>query len=121
MIKDTFLKTNWLNISHHIILLVFGFDFSFYSLAKELVSSTAQPVNYYTHLLNVSFVGYIISLIGLSYYLSRQVSRQLFLKTSFIVISYLIVSYWVQITQHLNDKRFDIWSLTKNQFYQFQA
>lgn len=67
------------------------------------------------------FVGYIISLIGLSYYLSRQVSRQLFLKTSFIVISYLIVSYWVQITQHLNDKRFDIWSLTKNQFYQFQA
>ncbi|HHJ9969997.1 TPA: hypothetical protein ACQN68_001815, partial [Streptococcus pyogenes] len=56
-----------------------------------------------------------------SYYLSRQVSRQLFLKTSFIVISYLIVSYWVQITQHLNDKRFDIWSLTKNQFYQFQA
>ncbi|HEQ2062011.1 TPA: sulfatase-like hydrolase/transferase [Streptococcus pyogenes] len=121
MIKDTFLKTNWLNISHHIILLVFGFYFSFYSLAKELVSSTAQPVNYYAHLLNVSFVGYIISLIGLSYYLSRQVSRQLFLKTSFIVISYLIVSYWVQITQHLNDKRFDIWSLTKNQFYQFQA
>lgn len=57
MIKDTFLKTNWLNISHHITLLVFGFYFSFYSLAKELVSSTAQPVNYYTHLLNVSFCG----------------------------------------------------------------
>ncbi|EHI69656.1 LTA synthase family protein [Streptococcus ictaluri] len=120
MNQKNFFTINNLNWLHHLLLAVFIYYINFYTVNNALLSKSVKALSVYQNFLTISFSFFILSLFGIAYYISRHLNWEFFVKVIIISVIYQFLSYFLLLTQNLNNKKFELWNLSKNDFYQFQ-
>ncbi|WP_019803734.1 LTA synthase family protein [Streptococcus mutans] len=66
----------------------------------------------------VCLVIYVLSILGLSFYLSKNLKKTFFIELLLGYGLYIVISYFLAVTRELNNESFKIWDLAKNHFFQ---
>ena len=110
---------DWVNFLRIILSIIFLFYINFYLIdsyvLKEKINQLSEP---FQESLNFGFIAYLLSIIGISFYLVKDLSKAFFIKLVSGYFIYQIVSYFILVTRNLNNEKFKVWDLTNNHFFQ---
>ena len=119
MMKKIFKTFDWVNFLRIILSIIFLFYINFYLIdsyvLKERINQLSEP---FQQSLNFGFIAYLLSVIGISFYLVKDLSKAFFIKLVSGYFIYQIVSYFILVTRNLNNEKFKVWDLAKNHFFQ---
>ncbi|WP_423215720.1 LTA synthase family protein [Streptococcus equinus] len=112
-------KFEWVNFLRIILSIIFIFYINFYLvdlyILKGRINLLSEP---FQESLNFGFIAYLLSIIGVSVYLVKNLSKAFFIKLVSGYFIYQIVSYFILVTRNLNNEKFKVWDLTNNHFFQ---
>ncbi|UOC10496.1 LTA synthase family protein [Streptococcus equinus] len=119
MMKKILKNFDWVNFLRIILSIIFLFYINFYLIdsyvLKERINQLSEP---FQENLNFGFIAYLLSIIGISFYLVKNLSKAFFIKLVSGYFIYQIVSYFILVTRNLNNEKFKVWDLTNNHFFQ---
>ena len=105
MMKKIFKTFDWVNFLRIILSIIFLFYINFYLIdsyvLKERINQLSEP---FQQSLNFGFIAYLLSVIGISFYLVKDLSKAFFIKLVSGYFIYQIVSYFILVTRNLNNE-----------------
>lgn len=119
-VKNAFLEVNWPEILHKVLLVIFAFYISLAIVGYSTLSNLNKGDSFiiFQHFFLISG---IISLLGFSCYFTYYLSGRNILKIISVYLVYLIIFYFLLITQNINNENFKFWSLDKNHFFEYSG
>ena len=117
--KNYLKNIDWLKFAYPILLLIFTFFINFYTVNQAILANVINLTKTFQNQLIVSLVLFILSIIGVSFYLIEHLNWKFLLKLLIGYVLYLLVAYFLIITRNLNNTKFKIWSLSHNGFWQW--
>lgn len=119
MMKKFLKSFDWVNLLRIVLLIIFLFYINFYLVnAYVLKGATSDLSLEFQSSLHFSLIAYILSIVGISFYLVKDLSKTFFIKLVSGYFIYQIVSYFILVTRNLNNEKFKVWDLIKNHFFQ---
>lgn len=115
-----FLKSfDWVNLLRIVLLIIFLFYINFYLVNSYVLKGATSDLSLgFQSSLHFSLIAYILSIVGISFYLVKDLSKTFFIKLVSGYFIYQIVSYFILVTRNLNNEKFKVWDLIKNHFFQ---
>ena len=115
-----FLKSfDWVNLLRIVLLIIFLFYINFYLVNSYVLKGAISDLSLgFQSCLHFSLIAYILSIVGISFYLVKDLSKTFFIKLVSGYFIYQIVSYFILVTRNLNNEKFKVWDLIKNHFFQ---
>lgn len=107
---------DWLFLVHSGLILLL-FIYLNVQLTNLAVLSSLQEIGYEFPIFFAKLM-ITVSVLGLSFYTWRFLTREFLIKLGWGYLLYLIISYFIKLTQNLNNKDFKLGNLEKNQFWQ---
>ena len=95
---------------------IIGIVLHFY--LKQLVVNPAATAGSISFFYQFSYVIYIIALLFVAWFISLEIRPSYLYKLFGSYFSYWIVSYFLTVSMNLNNGDFELWSLSKNGFFQ---
>lgn len=117
--KNYLKNIDWLKFAYPILLLIFTFFINFYTVNQAILANVINLTKTFQNQLIVSLVLFVLSIIGVSFYLIEHLNWKFLFKLLIGYVLYLLVAYFLIITRNLNNTKFKIWSLSHNGFWQW--
>lgn len=119
MIKNFFKTFDWINFLRIVLSIIFLFYINFYLVNSYVLKGATSDLSLgFQSSLHFSLIAYILSIVGISFYLVKDLSKTFFIKLVSGYFIYQIVSYFILVTRNLNNEKFKVWDLIKNHFFQ---
>lgn len=107
-------------IVHILILLLLTFFIGVYLVSENLVeySATSSEIsNFHLIIQGLAFISSIL----FSIYISYDINRKFFIKLAISFVIYWMISYFLLVTQNLNNKSFKLENLSRNHFFEVNS
>lgn len=119
MIKNFFKTFDWINFLRIILSIIFLFYINFYLVNSYILTGgTSQLSKPFQTSLTFGFVAYLFSIIGISFYLIKDLNKSFLIKVISGYLIYQVISYFLLVTRNLNNREFKIWDFANNHFFQ---
>ena len=119
MMKKFLKSFDWVNLLRIVLLIIFLFYINFYLVNSYVFKGAISDLSLgFQSSLHFSLIAYILSIVGISFYLVKDLSKTFFIKLVSGYFIYQIVSYFILVTRNLNNEKFKVWDLIKNHFFQ---
>lgn len=119
MMKKFLKSFDWINFLRIVLLIIFLFYINFYLVNSYVLKGSLDELSLvFQSSIHFSFIAYILSIVGIGFYLVNDLNRTFFIKLVSGYFIYQIISYFLLITRNINNKEFKIWNLAKNHFFQ---
>lgn len=119
MMKKFLKSFDWVNLLRIVLLIIFLFYINFYLVNSYVLKGATSDLSLgFQSSLHFSLIAYILSIVGISFYLVKDLSKTFFIKLVSGYFIYQIVSYFILVTRNLNNEKFKVWDLIKNHFFQ---
>ena len=119
MMKKFLKSFDWVNLLRIVLLIIFLFYINFYLVNSYVLKGATSDLSLgFQSSLHFSLIAYILSIVGISFYLVKDLSKTFFIKLVSGYYIYQIVSYFILVTRNLNNEKFKVWDLIKNHFFQ---
>lgn len=119
MMKKFLKSFDWVNLLRIVLLIIFLFYINFYLVNSYVLKGAISDLSLgFQSSLHFSLIAYILSIVGISFYLVKDLSKTFFIKLVSGYFIYQIVSYFILVTRNLNNEKFKVWDLIKNHFFQ---
>lgn len=119
MIKNFFKTFDWINFLKIILSIIFLFYINFYLVNSYILTGGTNqlPIPFQTSL-TFGFVAYLFSIIGISFYLIKDLNKLFLIKVISGYLIYQVISYFLLVTRNLNNREFKTWDFANNHFFQ---
>ncbi len=112
-------KITWVRILQFVLLVTFSFYIAFYLFNQGMLKTRYYDlVASFKDMKGFTYFPYLVSLVGLAYFVSRNFRISFFSRLGLLYLVYLPVSYLVVASQNINNKKFKIWNFADNDFFQ---
>lgn len=114
--------TNWKNILHHSLLLLYSLYINFYLISFNLQTELFGQAN--LQIETVRTVGFLILIpvvLLFSVYLAKNRTKKFIYSVCAFYVLSLVLSYFISASQNINNIDFDVWDFHGNGFLQIQT
>ncbi|MGT2948083.1 LTA synthase family protein [Streptococcus devriesei] len=116
--KNDLKNINWSKIINFIILIILTFFINFYTVNQSIWEGIKDLNKIFQGHESVATTFFILSVLGISFYLIGHLSWKFILKLFSGYFLYLLISYFLIITRNLNNRNFEVWNIVENNFWQ---
>ena len=119
MIKNFFKNFDWINFLRIVLSIIFLFYINFYLVNSYILTGETNQLSIpFQTSLTFGFVAYLFSIIGISFYLIKDLNKSFLIKVISGYLIYQVISYFLLVTRNLNNREFKTWELVNNHFFQ---
>ncbi|MFM1670400.1 LTA synthase family protein [Streptococcus mutans] len=117
--KNYLKKVDWLKLGYFSLLLISIFFINFFTVNNSILSYFGKIGKAFIGQLGFTLVLFAIACLIIIFDLLRNLSWKFLGELGLGYLVYLIIAYFLLITRNLNNGKFKLWALEKNDFWQF--
>ena len=116
--KNYLKKVDWLKVGYYSLLLISIFFISFNTVNSSILNNLGKTGRHLLGHFSFMLVLFALSALIIIFDLLRNLSWKFLEKLGLGYIAYLIIAYFLLVTRNLNNEKFKLWDLVKNDFWQ---
>lgn len=116
--KNYLKKVDWLKVGYYSLLLISIFFINFNTVNSSILNNLGKTGRHLLGHFSFMLVLFALSALIIIFDLLRNLSWKFLEKLGLGYIAYLIIAYFLLVTRNLNNEKFKLWDLVKNDFWQ---
>lgn len=116
--KNYLKKVDWLKVGYYSLLLISIFFINFNTVNSSILNNLGKTGRHLLGHFSFMLVLFALSTLIIIFDLLRNLSWKFLEKLGLGYIAYLIIAYFLLVTRNLNNEKFKLWDLVKNDFWQ---